>query len=498
MLLHNGIFIDDWRYYDQSIGALQDCFSLEGWYYTGIWAIHAFIFSFGYPELIYHVLTFVLIGIQLFLLGKILQFTPVSNDASQLFLLFMGASPFYFMKNTANTFPYTLCLTFFFIAWLLLLKNEKKKSAVLDITASVLLFYSFITNSILVFFPILFLHLLVINRFRIIPFVKRYFWLPIVPALFLVVRYTILKPIEGSTSENYNVMRPGNLLHLHETIWNLCQGYLRYFYHVSLQYSLPFLGILMIFWLIIYRLRPAFLQGRISWTLKLAMLLAGVILFVIAVIPYAVVDKYPIFSGWDTRHQLLVQFGIMLFFSGIVLLSANLYYRLISSGILLTVFTVGILAQTHQYYKGWIKYESIGYHFRSFDPGEFNTLKVIDDEKCSNATDRFISYFEIAGLYKKATGKQDIYFVGIKQQELDSTGLQDWIDKRKAVRLMAAMNMADFEQVGKIGKLSITCRKQAGTRDILRFLYGYYFEDREQALRETSQCVEVKTEHSRS
>ncbi|MCB9252331.1 MAG: hypothetical protein H6605_07665 [Flavobacteriales bacterium] len=474
MLFNNGIFIDDWKYYDQTTADLINCFNPEGWYYTGIWAIHAFLFSFPYPMLVYHLCTFLLgLGI-LVLFYKILSQTKFDKLTSGLTALVFSVSPYYFMKNSASTLPYTLCLFLFLTSYHLILKTQKQ-TIMHVLFVSIFLLYSFITNSIILLYPILLLHLYFHNHLRVTDFLKRYFWLILIPVVFIALRYTLLKPISTGTSQHYNRIDPNSLIHLPGNVLGILKDHILYFLEQLINYK--YLAVLL-FGIYVYLTGFRFahlFSGRVKIKGSVLVIILGSVLFVTGITPYLLVQKYPVFKGWETRHQLLIPFGVSLILSCIITLSAIRFYRIVFLSTILTTFSVSLLAQTSDYYKGWFKYELISGYFANHDPGPVKTLVFEDDQNCQNATDRVMSYFEINGLYKMATGKQDRYFVGKNQKKLNKEELQKWIDIRIQEKLMSAYNMRDYKQVDERAYFYMKCNRSIKNHELPRFVYLYYF-----------------------
>jgi len=491
MLLNDGIFFDDWRYFQQKDENLINIFRLEGWYYTGIWAIHVYLFAFKNHTLIYHVLAIIGGGINLVLFYKILRNSSFGIEFAKVASLIYAVSPFFFMKNTANTFPYILCVMFFLLGYLLLILNQKSKKPIYNILGSVLIFISFITTSIIMLFPILLLHLFSQMKFKLFDFIKKYYWLFLIPLAFLAVRQAFLLPIEGSSSKDYNRIKVENIQKIPQIAFSLNIHYAKYMFVQVRNYWLIFALIFLVSSSILLKMKLKIISFNASFLKNIQLILLGVTLFFLAIIPYILVNKYPEFTSLNTRHQLLIPFGITLGLTGIVLLIKHPIFKSLVLGFVLSVFITNVLAQTVIYYKGWIKYELIGGFFKNNTIISGSTLIIEDDKNCFYPSDRAILYFELAGVYKKFTGKQDIFFVGVNQNRLNKQELEQWLENRKKNNLLGSMNMSDFEKIKNIRTIKIHCNKPMNCLDILNFVRTYYLEGSKSVYKKYSNFLKI-------
>ena len=476
MVFNNGVFIDDWKYVNQTQEDLINCFRPEGWHYTGLWAIHGFICSLPNPMIWYRAITILLWSFSIVWFYRILLTTSIYKPVAVALTLFVAVSPFNFMRFTANTLPYSLSVFLFLGAYLILLKKQGGNAG-LNIMVSLMFMYAFITNSVLLFYPIVMLHLWVGMKFKIAPFLKKYYWLFIVPIVFLAIRFTLFVPVENSTSTNYNVIEPSNVKLLPMKSLSLNYGYLLYFVQQIKEYIWLFIVITGFSGIILWFSKPAFLTQKTGVVAALRYALFGVVLFVLAITPYILVNKFPEFKGWETRHQLLIPFGYAFLMAALLFIQNNSTIRIAVLSLICGVFLTAHTSQMIMYYKGWFKYEVIESYFRNHPRGEANTLILNDDDLCSNATDRKISYMEVTGMYKKATGKQDLYIVGKNQKDFTKAQLQEWIDVRRRAKLLGPFNMLNFKTVDGIGTFNIKCARQIETGDLFGFVKNYYQND---------------------
>lgn len=491
MLFNDGIFFDDWRYFQQEDENLINIFRLEGWYYTGIWAIHVYFFAFKNHTLIYHILALIGGGVNLVLLYKIIRNSSFGVEFAQVAGLIYAVSPFFFMKNTANTFPYILCVMFFLFGYLMLIINQKKNSIALNILASIFIFLSFITNSIIMLFPILLLHLFSLMKFKLVDFIKKYYWLFLVLLAFLAIRQAFLLPIEGSSSQDYNRIRVENIQNIPKMALSLSMHFANFMLVQVKTYWVLFAALFALSLLILLKLKPKMMSFNASFLKNIQLILLGILLFFLAITPYILVEKYPEFTGLNTRHQLLIPFGVTLGLTGLVLLFKHPAIKSILLGLVLSVFSVAIVAQTIIYYKGWFKYELIGGYFKQNKLGNYNTLIIQDDLNDCYPSDKPISYFELAGLYKKHTGKLDMFFVGTNQSKMSKPELEVWLDNRKKNKLLGSMNMSNFEHVQNIGSIKIYCNKPMTVKDIFGFVSTYYIEGSDEVYKKYSNFLTI-------
>jgi hypothetical protein len=477
MLFHNGPFIDDWKLYNQTPDHIIANFYSEGWYYTGIWLIHQFQFSFSNPLLASHILMMAMQSLTFFLFYKILRFTSLPHNLILWIVLLSAVSPFYIVRFLPINLPYTFSLFLFLLAYWILLRNHQQHYKYLGLLSGILLIYSFVTNSILFLYPALILHLWLLMNKDTPAFLKKYYWLIILPIVFMILRFTVFVPMAGGPDSDYNSIDMANIKLIPKNIIDLNIGFLKFMLFQVKSYWLLF-GLVFLFSSIIIFSNKKWLVLDMSLNKKLFLISIGFSLFILAILPYLMVGKMPMFIYWRERHQLLIPFGYSILVVALIFLVKNNLLKTLGFGLVISVFITCTFGQMINKYNAWFKNESVYVFFKNnpLSP-EVNTYKVIDTDKCTNATDRGLNWFVLSGLYKKATQKEDKFFVSINLLKLDSTGLEEHIRLRKKVNLMGPYNMTQFDHIKGVGTISVTCIKALSFVDILKFMKLYYTTD---------------------
>ena len=478
MLLHNGPFIDDWKLYNQTNDHIIANFYSEGWYYTGIWLIHQFQFSFGNPLLISHILTMVLQSFTFYFFYKILKFTTLPHNLILWMVVLSAISPFYIVRFLPINLPYTFCLFLFLLAYWIILNNYKQSKIYFSLLAGILILYSLVTNSILFFYPVLMVHLWLMMNKNTWLFIKKYFWLILPPIVFVILRLTVFVPMAGGPDADYNSIDMANMKLIPINILNLNIGFLKFILFQVKSYWILF-GLIFIISSIVIFIKKNWLEINLNLTKNLQLILIGLTLFILAILPYLMVGKIPMFLYWRERHQLLIPFGYSILVVSIIFLLKNNLLKTFALGLVIAAFITCTFGQIINKYNVWFKNESVYNYFKN-NPlnSNINTYKVIDEDKCTNATDRGLNWFVLSGLYKKATQKEDKFFVSINLLKLDSAGLEEHIRLRKKVNLMGPYNMTEFGHIKGIGTITVTCRKALSIADILKFMSLYYTRDK--------------------
>lgn len=154
---------------------------------------------------------------------------------------------------------------------------------------------------------------------------------------------------------------------------------------------------------------PAREKGA-SWLL----LLSGFALVVLAVAPYAAVGKVPSYQGWETRHQLLIPFGIAV----IVVAAATLVSRVVrlrgaAAGLLVLVVLGSVAAHVNSYIRyerDWLKQAALIEGFKASPEVKDAHFVLLEDETTDlDRADRL--FYEYTGMLTEAFGDQSRFAV---------------------------------------------------------------------------------------
>lgn len=310
---------DDWTVNEMPYEVIKSQFVGNGFHTLGLSHFHSFL-NYIFPNIFgVRILNYILFGLTAIFFYKILlnRFN-VPKYIALISLALLLLSPLYSIKSFQVVLPYNLCLLFFVIACYLYGENKKLLSATL-------FFISFITNSLLFFFfPVFFL----INKLKIslkdLPFYS-------LPFIFYVLKSLIIKPSGAYEMEGYNEISLGGLIlngpiNSVKTLLIYPLNLLKYLYNLDLINFIFFIPIFAISFLFVRVISQKYSNEKSGIDTNyniLILLMISVILILSAIYPYAVVNKMPVNLFYESRHQLLMGFGVALFITSIYLYIKN-------------------------------------------------------------------------------------------------------------------------------------------------------------------------------
>jgi hypothetical protein len=402
LLLGNHPFWDDWILVDRPSWLLLDTFKQAGSFFN-IWGyIHVGMLSIG--PWFYRFVTLILfygVGYHFF---RILRRSNIlneeqSNAAAILFLFF----PLNLGRNALILFPYSLCLYLFMLAWALL---PTKRSIALS-----LFFVSFNINSLLVFYLLPLLEDFFNFRFDsssdlpsrpggtariIVRYLSRRKITLLLPVLYLSLKIIFFRPYGYYVgyNENYSVLNliKSPVLQLAELGYSV--------YKLDLSASL-FLALLIFVCFALKRIVS-------HQTVSLSVLSVSFLATYIGILPYHIIGLVPTFTGWSSRHQLLMPFGLSVLLSYCIFnLSGNFSPRRIFIFILVA-FLVATSANSISFFSDSRKQRSIQELFQSSLDDNSPRLIVLVD-RSQNALRRKYRFYEINGMLAKSTGNENSF-----------------------------------------------------------------------------------------
>lgn len=324
----------------------------------------------------------------------------LSSRERLLLAVLVVALPLNSTRMIAVLVTYSWSLSLFFVAWYLLVsKNPSSGRVIRYVIATLLLFASYTTGSLLLFsvLPVSHLAYLAIRRDMplwegILRFAARFWYLLASPVCFWIVRTLFFRP--SDVYKNYNTPSlSGGLsnpitvdaLGLAATLVLVSLVSVRWFFGRRSRRALVWrnlaLGTMAVTtgamgcFLLINRVSAASTALVVPVALILCapilfsatilpmgvghtsdegtstgsgnrdatpVLAVGLIALVLALLPYLLVDKFPSFSAWETRHQLLMPLGVAIIIVAAVRVLSQIFplpvVRLVSLG-LIAVFT---------------------------------------------------------------------------------------------------------------------------------------------------------------
>ena len=364
---------------------------------------------------------------------------------------------------------YCWSLALFFVAWYLLVsKNPSDAGRVRYIIATVFLFASFSTGSLLPFAALPVAHLAYLAIRRDVPwwegllrFIARFWYLLLAPVVYWTIRTVFLQPyglyqgynkvgLNGGTSNRLTVDALGLLVVMvfvalifvlwllaghstHTRIWRklslgalaVTTGALGYFLlrnRVSIAttaLAIPVAILLCAAILLVVAALPigfdhksrddtGIESGNDDVTPVLAV---GLIALAIALIPYLLVGKLPSFAQWATRHQLLMPLGVAIIIVATFRALAGIFplpvLRLFTLG-LVTVFAFLSLAVSLKLVADWRKQAQVIAALAKEPLARKASIVVFSDRTVKwNYESRAITFYEYSGWLTQAFGNQE-------------------------------------------------------------------------------------------
>ncbi len=370
-------------------------------------------------------------------------------------------------KVTLCTGNYSTSLMLFTGATVLLLENKFWTK----LLAIPLFLISFFTNSLLVFFvvPIL-LHYYVLYGFNIKfkEYLKQMWIFILLPPTFWIYKKLFL-PVHG-LYENYNKISLDEFF-FNLTNWKIALAnatvtpffYLFDVAHVRL-YSLTILMIGL----------SLLISYLISRKNKFLPIVLGLILFVIATFPYMTVHKLPLFYTWESRHQLLMPFGIALIFFGLAQQLGSVFKGSSRAHLYIigVIVILGLATQWKLYVgfqRDWIKQLGLVEALKdNATIRDHSTFEMLDVSPHWNAPGLIKAFFNYNGLMSIAFGNQT-RFAG------NAVEIEEFIKKPKDLQLIldhaSRYNMKDYKPTPVQYKVQYKINAEKNWPELVKTLY---------------------------
>lgn len=379
---------------------------------------------------------------------------------------------------------YSWSLALFMIAWYLLVRYPLPQSRRAPVVAaSVLLFASYTTGSLLPFTILPVAHLVLLTYSRETPvlrqalrFLAQYWYVLAAPVVFWIMRTLFLQPY--GLYDGYNAV--GSLLQS------------PFYIRVGLLFlSMAFIGVLAVFlysalaqrprsprlrhgivvvllgaacgflglYLAITRVSPSTRtlvvpvalilaalvvcvvglidtsrsRGSLPLTRAVVPLLAvGLLVLIVGMLPYLLVGKLPSFAEWETRHQLLMPFGTsIILVAAVRAIGAVGLHRLarVAGAGLVIVMLVTSIATSLTLVADWHKQMQIASALEdSLTVKDASTVVFIDSASSLNYDSRSFSFYEFNGWMTMAFGDQSRLGIELTNVEDVLAGSLDGLD----------------------------------------------------------------------
>ncbi|HET6351081.1 MAG TPA: hypothetical protein VFG89_02975 [Coriobacteriia bacterium] len=415
-LLDRGLFWDDWVFWQQDKQLVAEVSRDMG----SVWPtnINHWIFYSQFGITFGRLLSFAGLLVATLLLFGIVRRLPKMTDSTAFWIAALFAVyPGFTSREALVMTAYSLCLMFFLGAIWLNVRFSPKPKWWVHVAAVVLLFLSYHTRSLLVlsgFMPIVFLMADPPASWKLLDVIKRllaYTGELVMPFLFFVMTKLWFQP--RGLYADYNQFLSQDT-QLSDVLWS------------GIVHSNP----ISIVWTQVTPERLALVAACIvmvplslwawrRWSLEhnasdIWLLDSGLLLVLLAVAPYAAVGKIPMFSGFESRHQLLTPIG----WGAIIVAIAQghargrwKYGRVLISVAL--AFTMGYFTAVHLqsyigYEREWLKEQAMMEAFR-VNPQikAAHTILFVDRTEDWNAGHRSgRQHYEYSGMMAQVFGDQ--------------------------------------------------------------------------------------------
>ena len=379
-LILDAIYWDDWTIYNVDKEIIFKNFHETGVFVPFVSYLHSYILPIG--PWFYRLLTLFLFLFISYLFNKILLTIKFLNKENRfLIILFFTLLPFNIARVALIDFTYTICLTLFFIAW------SYKHIRYISLP---LFFISFTTNSLPFLYLIVLFHIYyesyksLNNKFswRILFNKIDYILLPII---FVAIKYTYYIPYGDYIDYNndfslYNLFSKPILQFIHS-------GY----FLINIKSNIFLLLILA--WTV-SKILPNFNNNyKLPFTKK-QVFIFGVFSTILVLFPYWIIGHTPTFTDWNSRHQLLMPFGMSLIFFSIY------HFLNFKKWFLISVISISISININFYFdlfKDWNKQMELASNFEIRSEEYADKILIIKDYT-DNALERTFRSYEWEGL----------------------------------------------------------------------------------------------------
>lgn len=422
LLNFNAIYWDDWTLFNQDSASIMSQFDMNKALIAGY--IHIYLFSYENTILIYRILTFFAFFVSALFLMKILKNLSFLDNTSIFYIILIYLlSPVNSAKIALINTPYILFLLIFFLAFYLLTRYLKKEGSLYyRLIILGLFFFSFLVNSLLVFYAIVLLYLaytlydkytsqtFIQQLFTLFKkFLKKYLDFFLLPIVFFLYKTIYLVP-EGLYA-NYNKITI-SLKSLLKMIYLLVKSFYTSLIEpiwVSLLTSLWFFPLFLLAFFLMYRLLSRYCIPQYKTRDNIILVGLGFGIFFLAVFPYTAVGKLPQLIGMESRHQLLVPLGfaLIVYFSTIYIFNnrQDIITRMLH--LLIAIFVIQNLYYGYRNHLDWFYQVGIEENIKDSKILREHTTFIVNNDLNNYSllsNKRHMGFYEQNGRMKKVFG----------------------------------------------------------------------------------------------
>ena len=473
----NGLYWDDWTSYNQKIEIIKSLLSQIQHGLKGDFFI--FLSQFGnhiYPFRIFVFFATFLMGIfTYFILSSIKELNRQSVFFITLFFLLV---PLNSAKISIAVVPFLFPILIFYCAFFLLTLYSKYPNILFRLLILTLFFTSFSTNSVLVFYFSIFLYLYYIefhldytnlfNKGKY--FIKRYWDFLVLPFIYFIYKSIYLKPY--GNYEGYNAVSTGTLPKAIVIIFkNLDNSFVEVI--TGSLYNLSFAWVYVAIALYFVIKKSPHLEENDHKKLFLGI---GLILFVLAIFPYAMVGKNAEFESWNSRFQILVPLGFsFIVYFGLLIVKkyANLSQKLTIGILWLLIFAfIGKnISDQYKQHIDWFYSVSIRENIKENDIVKNHSTFIVNNNiKESLFYKRDMIYYELNGIARSAFQDEKKLFIRYDHYH-------DNVTKFSKIKQQKQYNFSQWEhEIPLLVTISYNYQYHANQKEFLQMIYFNLFD----------------------
>lgn len=415
---YNGIYWDDWTLYGNSFSTINDTF-LQAVGYSGYIAsgMHHLLLNIANGVFPYRILTVVLLFLNGIFIYKILESIKIISTKEIFFVvLFILITPLYSAKIALIDFPYTFFTAIFFSVFYLLSKNIYELNIIKRILILSIFFFSFLINSLLVFYAIVLIYMFYMlysyeNNFfkNLFIFIKTNIDFILLPVVFFVVKSIYFVPT--GIYADYNSIKLSKVLSMDAFYKTFELNFIDPIV-TSLLLIKPFIILLVVLFILGLFLR----QNKHMQKKDLYLFSFGFLAFFLGAFAYIAVGKIPSLYNWASRLQVLLPLG----FSFMLYYGIQIIFNLLNFKEVIKLFTYFILflsfmtfhiKEQIKYNIDWMYQQSIIENFKINEIIKNNSTFIVKNELGDKLVDsRRLSFYQLNGMAKVAFGDDKRFF----------------------------------------------------------------------------------------
>lgn len=427
MFLNNGLYWDDWCLSTEA--GIIDLYIGVG--YSFLTPIMNYLITLTQsPALFFHILTGITEIITIFLFYKILLLFKLNKSNIFLLTLFYAILPYNQTKITIICFGYSLGFLFFTVAVYLYFHCIDKKSMILRLFSLIFFFLSyimlpstlilglavFLLNAILIEKNII----LNINYIKII-FKKLLTWFDfvILPFIFLIFKFIVLKPQGIYVSEGYrSVTLKSFLLAPLNILLSFIQNITGLIFGIDssnpINNSKIFALLFLVMFIVVFIILKSYKTENKSNNKYY--LFIGIYLFLAGVFAYNIIGLPPLFNAFEARHQILLKIGTPFVLLYLINLIVSEKAKIFILAGIISLFITSTISTQLQFQKSWFKQTAIEHNIANNNllKNEMNLL-VIDNTQEYNEFKTGYAFYVYNGLFAKTFKTQNKFIIDSKQ-----------------------------------------------------------------------------------